>query len=337
MMINKTVSYYNNADDSKSKIRYNLDYVLGMIRDDQELFQQTVRLRSMPTEEEYKQAKKLLPMIAPSGIFDYRNDNPENLSEYSNVLVLDFDHFQSHLDAGEFKKKLIDNADRLHVYALWFSPSGLGVKVAMIHDNTTPMYHNELFRCIREQLYAGVVQFDDKCGNLSRTFFLSSDPEIYINPQRDSLTPYHFEHSPSVRVTPIRGYNQSYTCNSFTHTPTEIIQNNCFQIQWKDKTLINYIDKKWRLEYPESYEDGHRHQSILSRAKWLCRYGVLYENALAYLTGTFGLHGIDKADIKGMVINNYNANRGDFGKDRMRLYLKKESGRNYRNQKLKGE
>ena len=31
MMINRTVSYYNNADDSKSKIRYNLDYVLGMI------------------------------------------------------------------------------------------------------------------------------------------------------------------------------------------------------------------------------------------------------------------------------------------------------------------
>ena len=43
MMINKTVSYYNNADDSKSKIRYNLDYVLGMIRENQELFQQTVR------------------------------------------------------------------------------------------------------------------------------------------------------------------------------------------------------------------------------------------------------------------------------------------------------
>ncbi len=91
------------------------------------------------------------------------------------------------------------------------------------------------------------------------------------------------------------------------------------------------------MEYPESYEDGHRHQSILSRAKWLCRYGVLYENALAYLTGTFGLHGIDKADIEAMVINNYNANRGDFGKDRMRLCLKKEEGRKYRNQKLKGE
>ena len=91
MMINKTVSYYNNADDSKSKIRYNLDYVLGIIRDNQELFQQTVRVRSMPTEEEYKQAKKLLPMFVSSGIFDHRNDDIRNLKEYFNVLVLDFD------------------------------------------------------------------------------------------------------------------------------------------------------------------------------------------------------------------------------------------------------
>ena len=145
MMINRTVSYYNNADDSKSKIRYNLDYVLGMIKDNQELFQQTVRLRSMPTEKEYKQAKKLLPMIAPSGVFDYRNDDPENLREYSNVLVLDFDHFQSHLDAGEFKRNLIANADRLYIYALWFSPSGLEVKVVMLYDNPDSMYPSRTF------------------------------------------------------------------------------------------------------------------------------------------------------------------------------------------------
>ena len=166
-MINKTVSYYNNADDSKSKRFYNLDYVLGMIRDDQELFQQTVRLRSMPTEEEYKQAKKLLPMIAPSGVFDYRNDDPENLKEYSNVLVLDFDHFQSHFDAEDFKRNLIDNADRLYIYALWFSPSGSGVKVVMLHDNTTPMYHNELFRCIREQLCSLMINAVILAGHFS--------------------------------------------------------------------------------------------------------------------------------------------------------------------------
>lgn len=37
MMINKTVSYYN--DDSRSKIRYNLDYVPGMIRDSRKIDQ----------------------------------------------------------------------------------------------------------------------------------------------------------------------------------------------------------------------------------------------------------------------------------------------------------
>lgn len=37
-MINKTINYYNNADDSKSRIRYNLNYVLNMIKDNQKLF-----------------------------------------------------------------------------------------------------------------------------------------------------------------------------------------------------------------------------------------------------------------------------------------------------------
>ena len=64
--------------------------------------------------------------------------------------------------------------------------------MAMLHDNTNPMYHNELFRCIREQLYPGVAEFDDKCGNLSRTFFLSSDPEIYINPMGGLSYPLSF-------------------------------------------------------------------------------------------------------------------------------------------------
>lgn len=54
----------------------------------------------------------------------------------------------------------------------------------------------------------------------------------------------------------------------------------------------------------------YRHKSIFSRAKCLCQYGVLYDAALVYLAGTFGKHEISEDDIRGMVINNYNANRG---------------------------
>ena len=49
-------------------------------------------------------------------------------------------------------------------------------------------------------------------------------------------------------------------------------------------TLINYVDRKWRKEYPDSYEDGNRHKSILSRAKWLCLYGVLYDLSLIHIS-----------------------------------------------------
>lgn len=36
---------------------------------------------------------------------------------------------------------------------------------------------------------------------------------------------------------------------------------------------------------------------------------VTFEDALGYLTGTFGLHGIAVEDIKGLVESNYRANR----------------------------
>lgn len=76
-----------------------------------------------------------------------------------------------------------------------------------------------------------------------------------------------------------------------------LIRIQVFRV-WKDQTLINYIDKKWRKDYPNSYEDGNRHRSILSRAKWLCLYGVLYDAALNCLVGTFGRHGISEDEIR---------------------------------------
>lgn len=113
-----------------------------------------------------------------------------------------------------------------------------------------------------------------------------------------------------------------------------LIRIQVFRV-WKDQTLINYIDKKWRKDYPNSYEDGNRHRSILSRAKWLCLYGVLYDAALNCLVGTFGRHGISEDEIRGMVGDNYNANRENFGVSRMDLYGKGNQGIAYRNQKLR--
>ena len=332
MMIKNTVSYYNNAEDSKSKRYISLDYVLlEMVAKDEQLKQLTEFVRNQPDEDMFKEEKKKLPMIAPSGIFTYRNDNIDNLREYSNIMVLDFDKFPNHEAANEFKQKLVQYADQLHIYAVWFSPSNKGVKVAMLHDNTNPEYHYNLFMQIKFKLYPNTEQFDMKCGNLSRTCFLSYAPDVWLNPDREHLTPFHFVYDPQYPNIPPRDYSsKGWSSKEFKHTEDEIKLNSIFQAKWKDKQLTNYIDKCWRKEYPDSYKDGNRHKSILSRAKWLCLYGVLFENAVDYLKATFGRHGIDEKDIEEMAINNYNSNRGKFGSKRNELYQRKENGRMYR-------
>ena len=103
-MINKNISYYFNSSDSRSRIYYNFDHILELIASDTKLSKQTDMVRKQTTEKAYKEEKLRLPMIAPSGKFDYRNDDPTSLRQYSNLLVLDFDDFGSHEAAGEFKE-----------------------------------------------------------------------------------------------------------------------------------------------------------------------------------------------------------------------------------------
>ena len=152
--IKRTVSFYNNSEDSRSKRYLNLDYVLlEIISKDEELREQTEITRNQITEEDFKKEKKKLPMIAPSGKFSYRNDDLDNLQEYSNILILDFDKFPDHKATVKFKEKLIQYADRLYIYAIWFSASNKGLKVAMLHDNTNPEYHYNLFWQVKFKLY----------------------------------------------------------------------------------------------------------------------------------------------------------------------------------------
>ena len=334
--LKKTVSYYQHSEDSKSRLFYNFDYILEQIHSGRGLAEQTAIVRNQTTEDDYKKEKNKLPMIVASGIFSYRNDDLQNLREYSSLLILDFDKFPSHEAAEAFKQKLIQYANPLHLYAIWFSPSNKGVKAAMIHDNPNPEYHYNLFWQVKQKLFPRTEEFDKKCSNLTRACFLCYDPEVWVNPNRNTLLPYHFEYDPSIPEPAKKSYNQGGSSKSFVHTEEEVKRNRFFQGLWKDKTLINYVDVYWRKDYPDSYEDGHRHQSILSRAKWLCLYGVLYENALEYLKATFGKHGISESDIEGMVINNYNANRAFFGSERQKLYLKKEEAKKYRIKTLFG-
>lgn len=87
---------------------------------------------------------------------------------------------------------------------------------------------------------------------------------------------------------------------------------------------INYADKIWRKQYPNSYQDGNRHLSILSRAKWLCFYGVLFENVKNHLLNTFGRYEIFEFEIEGMLRKNYHSKPWRIRKEEDGIYGRKE-------------
>ena len=346
MKINsERVSLYLSATDSKGTGSRTLNDILNDIKTGKYSVQ-VQNVRNQPTVELYKQEKRKLPMFTTSGVFSLRNDDLTNLIEYSKFMMLDFDHFPTEQEMLTFKKKLIQYATRLHLYAIFISPSGLGVKAVMLHDNTNPSEHQRMFLQVKLDLFPNTDEFDKKCGNISRTCFVSYDPDIFIN-NDPGLQPYHFVRDPTIVIQPVKrhfSYSSQSTQTPFSHLMQQKDLHHLFEgfernilglKRDADSSLIDYIDQKWRKQYPNSYQDGNRHKAILARAKSLCEAGILIDNAKKYFYNTFGKHGITKPDIDNMVNYAYNTNNDNWGAYRSFLLRLRQKGRQARINNLK--
>ena len=346
MKINsERVSLYLSATDSKGTGSRTLNDILNDIKTGKYSVQ-VQNVRNQPTVELYKQEKRKLPMFTTSGVFSLRNDDLTNLIEYSKFMMLDFDHFPTEQEMLTFKKKLILYATSLHLYAIFISPSGLGVKAVMLHDNTNPSEHQRMFLQVKLDLFPNTNEFDMQCGNISRTCFVSYDPDIFIN-NDPGLQPYHFVRDPTIVIQPVKrhfSYSSQSTQTPFSHLMQQKDLHHLFEgfernilglKRDADSSLIDYIDQKWRKQYPNSYQDGNRHKAILARAKSLCEAGILIDNAKKYFYNTFGKHGITKPDIDNMVNYAYNTNNDNWGAYRSFLLRLRQKGRQARINNLK--
>ncbi len=336
--MNGKISYYLNASDSDSQIYVEINDVFQMIKrgyvigevQPRDIREVTAYLRGLleVDKKQYKRQKEVLPMVAYTGEFSYRNTNLSNLQSYSNIFVLDFDFDNPTEEAIiELRQYLISNADQLHLMAVWRSV-GKGIKAAMIHDNTHPEYHGELFQQIKQHYDSIGRPVDRRCSDICRTFYLNYDPELWMN-DSTNLTQYHFVHSPSYipPTTAIKG-KTTYTVGKFIHTPEEIALNQSFQVRCSDKTLLNRLHKQFDKANPDYYKDGNRHNEIIKRATLFCKDGVLYTNAVFSLQGKFGPRSwaaMNDNDIEEMVSCCYLKARNDFGCDR-NTYLDYKDG-----------
>lgn len=317
--IKSKVSLYCNAFDSDSQNWVEIDSILSYIQKPSEVIARlTKELNRLfyADPKAYKDKKRLLPMFCSSGCFTHRNGHLSSLGDYSQMLILDFDWDEPVSDViEEIRERLIRYATPLHLYAIWKSPAK-GLKAILLHSNTNPEYHTELFHSIKNHLFPN-SPLDMSGQDLSRACYLSYDPDIFINTD-PGLEEYQFTHNPSYQAPVLLATPEKETgvYGKFEHTPEERERHKWFELMCPDKKLMNKMIRAFNSTNPDYYKDGNRHREVLRRATLYCKNGVLFENAVVSLVGQFGENsraGLRNTDIESMVNSCYNKARSEFG------------------------
>jgi hypothetical protein len=162
------VSVYKTHFEVEHGWTMNVEDMLNRIKDEQHNKHLDVisKLRNLPTDDQEKELKKILPLICWSGTFLKRTD--KDCIKHSGLICLDFDDesFDSIMQKKEF------------IYAAFISPTGTGVKVLVrIPENIKD--HGDYYLSLSD--YFGLPTIDEKCKNISRGCYLSYDPNLYHN------------------------------------------------------------------------------------------------------------------------------------------------------------
>lgn len=220
--------------------KYNLTYpglgdIIQMIRTgdmqlhdnefrDYTLKQAIEHIRSVAPSDMQKWKARLLPAVAYNGTF--RELNGAGLIEYSRVTALDFDHIATPDEMIRLRNKLMITECVLSVFV---TPSGNGLKALVLHDNTDPARHGDLYEQLLNMFYVA-DRNDAGCKDLARRNYLSYDPDIWVNPNPEPY-PYVPTIKPQVQMPQSSG----------TRTVS-------------DKSIISIMNSHWKRNNPEYWK-----------------------------------------------------------------------------------
>ena len=279
--------------------KYNLTYpglgdIIQMIRTgdmqlhdnefgDYTLQQAIAKIRSVAPGDMQKWKARLLPAVAYNGTF--RELNSAGLIEYSCVTALDFDHIATPYDMYSLENRLKMTPCVLSVF---ITPSGNGLKALVLHDNTDPARHGDLYNQLLNMFYVA-DRNDAGCKDLARRNYLSYDPYIWINP---SPEPFHY-------VSTIKPHVQMPQSSG-----TKAVS---------DKSIISIMNSHWKKNNPEYWKKGNRGNSIFRLACWMCKWGVDEGLAIEYFIDGWEDDTMDEKEIRGHVGNAYKTEEKSFG------------------------
>ena len=321
----KLVSVYDNIFDVTSFSAKDIDHILTLIKYGYpQLISQITAIRNMASHEEQNIAKKELPVFCCNGTFHHRSNS--SLLQYSSFIAIDFDGFSSNTELLAYKEHLKTYS---FVYAVFVSPSGNGLKAIIQHTSTYPAHHYNLF--VQLHRVFGMnnnANFDSVVSDISRGTYFSYDPDLWQNPY---CLPFEFVYDLGIgdKKGKVASGNKPVTTTASYHYETsdaDRLMNGIFQGIMTDKQVINFMNNHFWKKQKEDYQEGNRQSSLLRKAAQLCKYGVLYENALEELKFRYCYAGLSEEEVEEKVAYCYSSNV--FGSNRKEiLEMREESSR----------
>lgn len=262
------ITVFKNITDSHSPAIVPFGDVMDLIKKPTPNLEKAVKeIRKAPDHDTKNKLKvTTLPVICFSGVFTSREDTA--LQEYSPLICIDLD------DVRDIPGELQRIKTLPYVAAAFISPSGLGIKVIIFHNNGNSSYHKELYHKLGSEMGftdRSDLVFDLSCSNVSRACFFSVDHKAYYNPQ---ATPYYFTPDPNY-VAPV--IKRTHADIAFTTPPITDTTKLRLQIQ-ETHTLF---------ETHYSMTPGVRNSHLYILARFFRLDGIPEQVAIDYLVAYY--------------------------------------------------
>ena len=220
------ISYYNEGGINKQKqpIKYiTLEEFVLLVKNNPNIgFYENLRNLSITDKEQYDKLKKTLPFITPHVEAIGRKLSGDyfdiNFRSFTQLMYFDIDNVEN----VQSEKQRIINRYGDFVSFVCVSPSGLGITIII-------QIENELTRDNFEMIWSSIrinefkdENIDTKATGIGRTMFISSDKDVYYNPNVSLAVDFTMDekvgnHTNSLGVK-ITNYVNSHISNTNTIT-----------------------------------------------------------------------------------------------------------------------
>ena len=309
----RNVSLFPQLTNTKHSETWDIDKILDVIKTDSyyHLKDKVSSVRKAKDKDEADEKKSFLPLVCWNGIFKCRESNITSITTYSSYTALDFDHFNSDEEIMKFKERLKGIE---WVYAVYVTPSGMGLKAIVQHDNIFPEFHAELYNELLSRF--DIPEIDPHTKDLARGNYMSYDPDLWKNPNPKS---YHFvvpENQPQDHIpltyTVVKAEQEAPMIYKDDITESSMLHMFCTSII-SDRSVLNILKKRWENDD----RSKGRNNKAFSYLGILCKAGIPKTKAIEFVVSLFPTWTSAKEEITHAADWAYTHN--PFGSERMKF------------------